>query len=541
MIENGAKAVVNILEQHGTDIIFGYPGAAIAPFYDKLLTSSIKHVLVRNEQGGVHAASGYAKTTGKVGVCIATSGPGATNMITGIATAYMDSIPIVAITGQVLSSQIGKDVFQEADITGATAPFCKHNYLVKDASKLPGIINEAFMLASTGRPGPVLVDIPIDILLHEMEYDYSYSFNIPGYQYQFEIDEKQIEAVCQVINQSKKPLIIAGGGIISSGSKDILYKISHEFDIPVTYTLMAKGCLDDNYERNLGMLGSHGTYSANKAVHDCDLLLIAGGRVGDRSFNSASDMYQKKTIIHIDIDPAEIGKNITVDYELNGDARDFLHAIHARLKKSDREKWIVNRKKTAELESKFVNGDGTIDPKDVLLCLAKHIDDDAIITTEVGQNQIWAANLIDIKTSNMFVTSGGMGTMGYGLPASVGCKSGNRDKQVIAIEGDGSLQMSLQELGTIMQEDLDIKIILFNNCSLGMVRELQSLKFEKRHSGVCLKSNPDFMALFASYGFKGARLYDKEKIEEEIEKMLSYKGTYVLECIVDNDNPTIYR
>jgi len=540
MKENGAQAVVQILEKHGTDVIFGYSGTAIAPLFDRLLDSSIKHILVRNEQGAVHAASGYAKTTNKVGVCIATSGPGATNLITGIATAYMDSIPIVAITGQVLSSQIGKDVFQEADITGAVAPFCKHNYLVKDVTKLPKIVNEAFMLASTGRPGPVLIDIPMDILQAPLQYTDDFVFDIPGYKYQFEIDNKTIEDVCKKINNSEKPLIIAGGGVISSNSKDILYKISNEFDIPVTYTLMAKGCLDDSYKRNLGMLGSHGTYAANKAVNDCDLLVIAGGRVGDRSM-STSGSYNKKTVVHIDIDPAEIGKNISVDYKLNGDAKQILESIYNNLENISRDIWYQEKKKISELDCKFIKSKNKVDPKAVLEHISKVCDKNAIFTTEVGQNQIWAANLIDLKTSNIFVTSGGMGTMGYGLPASVGCKIGNPDKQVIAIEGDGSLQMSLQELGTILQEGIDIKFILFNNSSLGMVRELQTLKYNKRYAGVCLNKNPDFLKLFESYGFNGDRLNNNDDIEEKIEKMLLYKGTYVLECIVDVDNPTMYR
>lgn len=538
---SGAQAVVTILEKHGTDVIFGYPGTAISPFYDELLKSSIKHILVRYEQGAVHAASGYAKTTDKVGVCVATSGPGATNLITGIATAYMDSVPIVAITGQVLTSQLGKDVFQEADITGATAPFCKHNYLVKDVSKLPKIINEAFILASTGRPGPVLIDIPMDVLKDEVDYIDEFIFDIPGYQYQFEINNEKISNACKAINKAKKPLIIAGGGIIASGSKEILHKISKEFSIPVTYTLMAKGCLNDSYDLNLGMLGSHGTIAANKAVSQCDVLLVAGGRVGDRSMSSSSGVYSKKTVIHIDIDPAEMGKNISVDIGLHGDAKEILNAIYGQLKAVKRDKWFEEKKPVEKLDSKFIVSKGCVDPKDVLTCIASLSDSDAIYTTEVGQNQIWAANLIELLSSNKFVTSGGMGTMGYGLPASVGCKVGNQDKQVIAIEGDGSLQMSLQELGTIMQEELDIKIVLFNNSSLGMVRELQTLKYDKRYSGVCLKSNPDFIKLFSSYGFAGSRLTNKENIEEQVKKMLSYKGTYLLECVVDEDNPTIYR
>jgi len=541
MIENGAQAIVTILKKHNADVIFGYPGTAISPLYDKIYTSNIKHVLVRNEQGAVHAASGYAKTTGKVGVCVATSGPGSTNLITGIATAYMDSIPIVAITGQVLTSQIGKDVFQEADITGATAPFCKHNYLVKDASKLPKIINEAFMLAATGRPGPVLIDIPMDIQMHEMEYDYNFDFNIPGYKYEFELNEKKIKEVCKKINKSKKPLIIAGGGIMSSNSQDILYKISNDFDIPVTYTLMAKGCLDDTYDKNLGMLGSHGTLAANKAVSDCDLLIVAGGRVGNRSMSSSASAYKDKIVVHIDIDPAEIGKNIPVNYDLNGDAKAILTKMYDELKQVKRENWFNKKKKVEQLDCNFINEKNTVNPKDVLMVISKLCDKDAIFTTEVGQNQIWAANLIELKTTNKFVTSGGMGTMGYGLPAAVGCKMGNMDKQVIAIEGDGSLQMSLQELGTIMQEGIDIKIVLFNNYALGMVRELQTIKYDKRYSGVILRSNPDFIKLFDSYGFKGKTLKNKENIEEEVKKMLSYKGTYILECIVDEDHPTIYR
>jgi len=538
----GAQAIIKALEIEGVDVIFGYPGAAICPFYDALLGSGIRHILTRHEQGAAHAASGYARVTGKTGVCVATSGPGATNLITGIATAYMDSIPVVAITGQVSSELIGRDVFQEADITGATAPFCKHSYLVKKPADLPRVIKEAFHIASTGRPGPVVIDIPIDIQNREFNFVYPESVEIKGYKPTYKGHSLQIKRVAEAVEKSRQPVVCAGGGIINANASDELVKLAEACGIPITTTLMGIGSIPAEHELNLGMLGSHGVYAANYAVHNADLVIILGARVGDRAMGTAAKIAEKAKIIHIDIDPAEIGKNITTTIPVVGDIKNILADLLSIIKRGNTAKWLETIKKIkAEHPLKLSPDvkDGTVNPKYLLHLLSDMVDDDTIVTTEVGQNQIWTANYLRIKRPRTFVTSGGMGTMGYGLPSGVGAKAGKPGSKVIVIGGDGSFQMSMQELGTMKQSSLGVKIIIFNNSRLGMVRELQKTKYCGRYSQVFLETNPDFVQLVSAYGFKGERINDNSQVKDALQRLLADDEPYLLECVVDPDEPTL--
>ncbi len=538
----GAKAIIKALELENVELIFGYPGAAICPFYDALLESGIKHILTRHEQGAAHAANGYARVTQKTGVCVATSGPGATNLITGIANAYMDSIPIVAITGQVSSDMIGRDVFQEADITGATAPFCKHNYLVKRAQDLPRVIKEAFHIASTGRPGPVLIDIPIDIQMKEFNFEYPSEVDVKGYKPTYKGHSMQIKKVAEAIEKAKAPVICAGGGVISANSTDELLSLIDKCRIPVVTTLMGIGSIPSAHELNMGMLGTHGVYTANYAIHNADLLIIIGARVADRAMGAASKIAEKAKIVHIDIDPAEIGKNIGTAVPVVGDVRYVLKELIDIVQKGNIDKWLDTIKKVKKehpLKHLGEGGHETVKPQYVLSLLSEMVGDDAVIATEVGQNQIWSANYFGVKKPRTFITSGGLGTMGYGLPAAVGVKFGKPESVVVAVCGDGSFQMSMQELGTIKQNNLGIKIIIFNNSRLGMVRELQKKQYSGRYSQVFLDQNPDFIKLVDAYGFEGERITSNSQVKDALEKMLSNDRPYLLECIVDPEEPTL--
>lgn len=539
----GAQAIVKSLEMEKTEVIFGYPGAAICPFYDALIDSGIKHILTRCEQGAAHAASGYARVTGKTGVCVATSGPGATNLITGIATAYMDSIPIVAITGQVHSNLIGRDVFQEADITGATAPFCKHSYLVKNARDIPKIIKEAFYLASTGRPGPVVIDVPIDLQTEEIDYIYPEVIDIRGYKPNYKGHAGQIVRIVEAIEKAERPVICAGGGIINANASEELVQLSERCQIPVVTTLMGIGAVPGNNELCFGMLGSHGVYTANYAIYHADLLIIMGARVGDRAMGRPSKIAEKARVIHIDIDPAEIGKNIEVSIPLVADVKLVLEELNKKVQKGQTDEW-VNLLKKIKREHPLKGMNTTeetpyVKPQFLLTALSTMIDNSTVVATEVGQNQIWAANYLNIKKPRTFITSGGMGTMGYGLPAAIGAKIGNPDSTVVVISGDGSFQMCIQELGSIRQHKLGVKIIIFNNSRLGMVRELQKLRFCGRYSEVDLESNPDFVKLAEAYGFKGERISYNSEVKGALKRMLADDEPYLLECKVDPEEATL--
>jgi acetolactate synthase I/II/III large subunit len=541
----GAKAMVLSLEKQNIDTVFGYPGAAICPFYDALFDSGINHILTRQEQGAAHAASGYSRISGRTGVCIATSGPGATNLLTGIATAYLDSIPLVAITGQVDTASIGKDVFQEVDITGACEPFIKYSYLIKNVYEIPRVFKEAFYIAGTGRPGPVLIDVPADIQKTEADIYFPESVSIRGYDPVFKTDYKAIEALVNEIRRSKRPVICAGGGIITSKAYGSLKKFAEKYNIPVVTTLMGIGSIGSGHPLHLGMLGSHGVYTANHAIHNADLIIVIGARIGDRAMGKVKSIRDDQCVAHIDIDPAEVGKNISVKIPIIGDARDVLEHILKYVKDDaadyDRE-WnehisaIKNEKKYDY--SKLLGSDH-IRPQLVLKELSSMMGKDDIITTEVGQNQIWAANHIAINGNRKFLSSGGLGTMGYGLPCAIGAKTADRKRQVIDIAGDGSFQMSIQELATVSCNNLGVKVLLLNNSRLGMVREVQTKTYGKRYCATNLDGNPDFMKIAEAYGISSKRITSPEEVIGGLKEMLECRGPYILECIIDKDEDTL--
>jgi acetolactate synthase-1/2/3 large subunit len=538
----GAQAIIKALELEKVDTIFGYPGAAISPFYDALLDSSIRHILTRHEQGAAHAANGYARVTGKAGVCIATSGPGATNLITGIANANMDSIPIVAITGQVASGMIGTDAFQEADITGATAPFCKHNYLVKKAGELPRIIKEAFHIAATGRPGPVVIDVPVDIQNSVIDFVYPKTVDIKGYKPTYKGHPMQIKKAVAALESAKAPVICAGGGVILADASNEVRELAERFNIPVTTTLMGIGAIASAHPLHYGMVGTHGTQTANYVLHHADLVLFLGARVGDRAIGAASILAKSAKIIHIDIDPAEIGKNIDTSIPVVGDVKMILKEMLALVKNGGSSEWAetaAKQKQQRVVELVRDDSTGFVNPKYLLSLLSEYLPAEAIVATEVGQNQIWAANNYGLRLPKTFITSGGLGTMGYGLPAGVGAKVGKPETPVVVISGDGSFQMSMQELGTMKQYGIGVKMILFNNCRLGMVRELQLNKHGGRYSQVCLDQNPDFIMLAAAYGFKGERITKNSQIKAALERLTAENGAYLLECSVDPMEPSL--
>lgn len=531
---SGAEALLRVMANHGTDVIFGYPGAANTPLFDALYSfDKIKHILVRQEQGAAHMASGYAKATGKVGVCTATSGPGATNLITGIATAYADSIPMIAITGQVLTGLIGRDAFQEADITGATNPFTKHNYLVKDANDLPQILEDAYYIASTGRPGPVVIDIPMDVQQQIIDYQKPHVPALPGYKPTYKGNDLQIKRVAEAIGQAKRPLILAGGGCV--GAYQSLRAFVDKTGIPVANTMMALGVLPTDHPLSLGMLGTHGKKAANRAAHSCDTLIVAGARIGDRTINN-TDLFTKRdmTIIHMDIDPAEIGKNLSATIPVVGNLEDILDKLSGfsyeiPFDAAWKEEILEIRSAPVVFEKRA----GAVNPRLVVETVNRLTGGDAIVATEVGQNQIWASNQALVQNPNFFLTSGGLGTMGFGLPAAIGAKVGRPDKTVICFAGDGSFQMNLQEMATMCQWGVDVKIILFNNGRLGMVREYQKQHFAERYYSVELSGNPDFIKLAGAYGIPAVRVSDETQLEDALKTALQTDGSYLVEIVVD--------
>jgi len=521
----GAQAILECLKKEGVHTIFGYPGGQILPFYDALYyEKDIKHILVRHEQGAAHAADGFARASGQVGVCVATSGPGATNLVTGIANAYMDSIPIVAITGQVGTALLGRDSFQEADITGITIPITKHNYLIKEAKDLPRIFKEAFYIARTGRPGPVLIDIPRDIQMAKIDFKYPEKAVIASYKPKYEGHPKQIAAAAKAIAASKRPLIYAGGGVISSNAAKELTELAIKCKISVTTTLMGRGVFPDTNELSLGMLGMHGTVYANYAVQECDLLIAIGARFDDRVTGHIAKFAPKAKHIHIDIDPAEIGKNVKIDIPIVGDIKTVLKELVLKAEAPDahgpwREQ-ILEWKKKYPLSYKK---NGGIKPEYVIEQIYEITKGDAIITTEVGQHQMWASMYYKFTKPRTFITSGGLGTMGYGFPAAIGAQIACPDKVVFDIAGDGSIQMNIQELTTAVNNKLPIKIAVINNSYLGMVRQWQELLYGKRYSQVDLEKNPDLVKIAEAYGAAGIRVTRPEEIRPAIEESLRIK------------------
>jgi len=532
----GAQALIRSLEMEKVRYIFGYPGGAILPVYDSLCSSKIKHILTRSEQGAAHAASGYARTSGNVGVCMATSGPGATNLVTGIATAYMDSIPVVAITGQVSTEVIGRDVFQEVDITGATAPFTKHNYLVKRAEDIPRIVKEAFYIASTGRPGPVLIDLPNDVAKTKITFKYPEQLNLRGYKPNVNGHPLQMSRAAKAINEAVRPIICAGGGINSSGAEVELIKIAEKANIPVVSTLMGIGAFPANHRLFMGMLGMHGKAYANKAVTESDLVIALGARFGDRLTGNVAGFAPEAKIIHIDIDPAEIGKNISVHIPIVGDIKQVLTEMLKYVEHRESSKW--NERMIALRSERAVpRNDKALNPLEIIEELSKKTSGNAIITTEVGCHQMWTAQHYEFIKPRTFITSGGLGTMGYGLPAALGAKFAQPDMMVINISGDGSFQMNLPELATAVENNLPIKMVLLNNKGLGLVRQLQEFYCDSRYNQVHFGYTPDFVKLAESYDIKGMRIYKSEELSHGIDQMLSEKGPFLLECMVDiNEN-----
>ena len=537
----GALAMVRCLELEGVKIAFGYPGAAICPFYDALAGSPIHHVLVRTEQNAAHAASGYARISGEVGVCIATSGPGATNLLTGIASAYMDSIPLVVITGQVRSDLLGRDVFQEADITGAAEPFTKHSYIVSRASDIPRIFKEAFHIASTGRPGPVLIDVPIDMQQKSIpDFDYSRPVDIIGYKPRVQGHSLQIKKAVDALRTCKRPVICVGGGVFSAGAQKERCAFIEKLNLPAISTMMGIGALPTAHPLNLGMLGSHGCAPANKAIRDADLVIMAGARVGDRAVAAPGQVATRAKVIHIDVDPAEIGKNMPAHIPIVGDLKHVLEELTKHVDCQAPQEWVqaVTERKKRYAAKAIEPVEGFVEPKTFMHALARRMEADGILCADVGQNQIWSANHFEIRQGR-FLTSGGMGTMGYSVPCAVGAKSAAPGRQVCAVCGDGSFQMSMMELGTICQEGLGVKIIIMRNTRLGMVRELQDNLYKGVHSAVYLDGSPDFAKIAEAYGIRSRTVSSNEEAAGALEEMWADDKPYLLVCQVSPEYPSL--
>lgn len=537
-----SEAIVKCLEKEKVDVLFGYPGGAVLPLYEALRKSDIKHILVRQEQSAAHMASGYGRASNKVGVCVATSGPGATNLITGIATAYMDSIPLVAITGQVNSENIGRDLFQEADITGASEPFTKHNYLVKDPNEIPRIFKEAFHIANTGRKGPVLIDIPRDIQEKIIDFHYKEEVHIRGYKPTFNGNTRQIKRAVEYINKSKKPIICAGGGISSSAAKKELLDFVKKTKIPVVCSLMGVDSFPNESEYFAGLLGSHGYPFVNRSLNQSDLLIVIGARFADRSISKLNKK-NPQNVIHIDIDPAEIGKNVDTKVPIVGDARNILLSLLEYDYALDTSSWLEkiqnDRKEYKEL---LLNNNDKfkINPRRLIKKISDNIKNNAILTADVGLNQIWSAHCFSAEIDRKFLTSGGLGTMGYSMPAAIGAKISKPNATVVSIMGDGGIQMLLGELAVIAEHDLGVKLVVFNNSKLGMVKELQLNKYgNKNYYGVDINFNPDFMKLADAYGIESMQISKEKEIELAVETLLKDDKPFLLECIVDAEFPSL--
>lgn len=532
MIITGAEAMIKCLEFEGIKTIFGYPGATIAPFFDKLKDSDIRHILVRTEQNGGHSASGYARITGKPAVCTTTSGPGATNLITALATAYMDSVPLIAITGQVNTDQLGKDVFQEADITGSAEPFTKYSYLVKNVEDIPKVFKEAFYIANTGRKGPVLIDMPMDVQLQTLDFKYPETVEIRGYKPTIKGHPVQIKKVSKAIKNAKKPLLCVGGGIMLSNAEEALRSFSKKYNIPVISTMMGLSAMQTADPMYFGMIGIMGKVSANYAMQNCDLLIIIGARIADRTIKSPNSIENEKTVIHIDIDPAEIGKNLGPTIPLVGDVSSILSQLTAENTVGDFDSWIKeltdfkNEKDIPrETKSDYVN------PTEFIKKLSAELRDNSIYVADVGQNQLWAANSYIVKDGK-FMTTGGMGTMGYSIPAAIGAKLASPNSQVIASCGDGSFQMNLMEIATMVQHDVKVKIIVFKNEVLGLVREIQKNAYDNRLFQISLDGSPDIKYIAKAYGVNYLHIKNMDSAYDIISKFLEDDESCILQCDV---------
>ena len=551
MAKTGAEIIIEALQKEKVGAVFGYPGGAVIDIFDLLYDADINFYLVRHEQGAAHAADGYARATGKTGVCLATSGPGATNLVTGLATAYMDSVPMVAICGQVPSSMIGNDAFQEADITGITRPVTKHNYLVKDVNELPIVLKEAFYIANSGRPGPVVIDLPKDIQKSSTNVKYPDSVKIRSYEPTYEGHIKQIEKVAKAIKQAKRPLIYAGGGAVISGCHDELLKLVNKANIPVTTTLLGLGCFPEDHPLALHMLGMHGTHYANYAVMETDLLISIGARFDDRVTGKLDEFAPHAKIIHIDIDPSAISKNVTVHIPVVGDAKNILAKLNKVVEAGDTAQWVKTiHQWKKEYPLTYQDTDDTIKPQFVIEKIYEVTGGDAIIATEVGQHQMWSAQYFKFSHSRQFLSSGGLGTMGYGFPASIGAQVAYPDKTVFNIAGDGSIQMNIQELATAVTYNLPVNIAILNNGYLGMVRQWQQLFYSGRYAGTCLHRTalckkdcsspgphcpaqiPDFVKVAEAYSAVGMRITKKQDVVPALKEAIKTKKPVMMDFIV---------
>ncbi len=531
----GSQILCESLIKEGVDVVFGFPGGTVLPLYDTFPEyPQLKHILVRHEQGAAHAADGYARATGgKVGVCIATSGPGATNLVTGIATAYLDSSPMVAITGQVARPFIGKDGFQEVDITGITLPITKHNYLVMTADELARTVKEAFYIARTGRPGPVLLDIPRDVFTEEANYTYPQKVNLPGYRPILRGHPQQIQRAARVINAAIKPLIIAGRGVIISAASHELTELAEKAEIPVTTTLLGIGSFPESHKLSFGMLGMHGMAYANMAVSNSDLIIAIGMRFDDRATAKVSEFAPYAKIIHIDMDPAEIGKNVRVDVPIVGDVKNVLKELNKQIHHVDHHNWVATIEKWREEHpSTTIRESDNLLPQYVIKKIHEVTGGNAIIVTGVGQHQMWAAQHFWYDKPNSFISSGGLGTMGFELPAAMGAKVGKPQDTVWCVAGDGGFQMTIQELATIVQEDIHVKIAIINNGYLGMVRQWQELFYNHRYVATPLTS-PDFVKIAEAYGLPGRRVTQKIQVVPVLEEAMSYSGPFLIDFMVE--------
>ncbi len=536
---NGAQAILESLRREKVEVIFGYPGGAVLDLYDALYKVKYPHILTRHEQGAVHGADGYARATGKVGVCFATSGPGATNLITGIATANMDSIPMVCFTGQVGNPFIGKDSFQEADIVGITTPITKHNYLVKRVEDLPRVIKEAFFIASTGRPGPVVIDIAKDVFTAQLDYEYPEQVHLPGYSGEFSGDEHQVEIVVEALKAAKKPVFFIGGGMTLSNEAELFRQIVETTHIPVVSSLMGLGCIPSTQKGFLGMVGMHGSYAANMAVQESDLLIGIGVRFDDRVIGKVASFAPNAKIAHFDVDKAEINKNVVAEYPVVGDLRwslpIFAHMLQASqedypLKFHEWSSYIIDLNEKYPFDYKKHNK--YIMPQCLIETVSKLVDDDTIVVTDVGQHQMWAAQFFNSRKPRQFLTSGGLGTMGYGLPAALGAKLGQPSKKVVLFTGDGSIMMNCQEMSTAADNNIDVKVVLLHNKVLGMVTQWQRMFYGQRYSQTLLGGKTDFVKLAEAMGMKACRIDKPEELESGLKAALNAEGPMLIDVML---------
>ncbi len=530
----GADAMVRCLEEEGVKYVFGYPGVAICPFYNSILDSEIDTILIRTEQNAAHAASGLARVTGQVGVCAVTSGPGATNLITGVATAFADSIPLVCITGQVNSELLGSDVFQEADITGAVESFVKYSYLVRNAEDIPQIFKEAFYIANSGRKGPVLIDVPIDVQNAAVStFKYPEELNMRTYKPTVKGNAVQIRKVVKELSKAKRPIICAGGGVLLSDAEKELRKFAEDHRVPVVSTMMGIGVMPTKHPMYYGMVGNNGNPYANRAMNESDLLIMVGARVADRAVSQPDLITENKVLVHIDVDPAEIGKNVGPTIPLVGDARHIIADFMDEEFDCDYEEWIQTLNGYRETMGRIRKPDPAyVDPAEFIRMLSEAMEDDAVYVADVGQNQIWSCNYHIVKDGR-FLTTGGMGTMGYSIPAAMGAKLGDRNRQVVAVCGDGSFQMSMMELATMRQFNVPVKIIVLKNNYLGMVREYQHYTYKDNYSVVDLSGSPDLEKLASAYDMRFMRLHTMERAQEVISEFLAHDEAVLLECLID--------